>query len=46
MPAKNDYEVVANQVKAILSVRNGKIIMQRQQERVSLLKVGNLATPA
>ncbi|WP_314295945.1 cytosine deaminase [Acinetobacter schindleri] len=45
MPAKNDYEVVANQVKAILSVRNGKIIMQRQQERVSLLKVGNLATP-
>lgn len=46
MPAKNDYEVVANQVKAILSVRNGKIIMQRQQEQVSLLKVGNLATPA
>ena len=46
MPAKNDYEVVANQTKAILSVRNGKIIMQRQQERVSLLKVGNLATPA
>ena len=46
MPAKNDYEVVANQTKAILSVRNGKIIMQRQQEQVSLLKVGNLATPA
>lgn len=46
MPAKNDYEVVANQVKAILSVCNGKIIMQRQQEQVSLLKVGNLATPA
>jgi len=46
MPAKNDYEVVANQVKAILSVRNGKIIMQRQQDQVSLLKVANLATPA
>ena len=46
MPAKNDYEVVANQVKAVLSVRNGKIIMQRQQEQVSLLKVGNLAMPA
>lgn len=46
MPAKNDYEVVANQVKAILSVRNGKIIMQRQKEQVNLLKVGNLATPA
>lgn len=46
MPAKNDYEVVANQTKAILSVRNGKIIMQRQQDQVSLLKVANLATPA
>ena len=46
MPAKNDYEVVANQVKAILSVRNGKVIMQRQQEQVSLLKVGNITTPA
>lgn len=46
MPAKNDYEVVANQVKAILSVRNGKVIMQRQQDQVSLLKVANLATPA
>ncbi|MCL6241882.1 cytosine deaminase [Acinetobacter amyesii] len=46
MPAKNDYEVVANQVKAILSVRNGKVIMQRQQDQVSLLKVANLTTPA
>lgn len=46
MPAKNDYEVVANQVKAILSVRNGKIIMQRYQEQVNLTKVENLTTPA
>ena len=46
MPAKNDYEVVANQVKAILSVRNGKVIMQRQQEQVNLLKVESLAKTA
>ena len=46
MPAKNDYEVVANQTKAILSVRNGKIIMQRYQEQVNLTKVENLTTPA
>lgn len=46
MPAKNDYQVVANQAKAILSVRNGKVIMQRQQERVNLIKVENLAKTA
>ena len=46
MAAKNDYEVVANQTKAILSVRNGKIIMQRYQEQVNLTKVENLTTPA
>ena len=46
MPAKNDYEVVANQTKAILSVRNGKIIMQRYQEQVNLTEVENLTTPA
>ena len=46
MPAKNDYEVVANQTKAILSVRNGKVIMQRQQEQVNFIKVENLAKTA
>ena len=46
MPAKNDYEVVANQAKAILSVRNGKVIMQRTQEQVNLMKVKNLANTA
>ena len=46
MPAKNDYEVVANQAKAILSVRNGKIIMQRQPEQVDLMKVESLAKTA
>ena len=46
MPAKNDYEVVANQTKAILSVRNGKIIMQRYQAHVPLTKVAHLTTPA
>lgn len=46
MPAKNDYDVVANQAKAILSVRNGKVIMQRQQEQVNLLKVESLAKTA
>lgn len=46
MPAKNDYQVVANQAKAILSVRNGKVIMQRQQERVNLIKGENLAKTA
>ena len=46
VPAKNDYEVVANQTKAILSVRNGKIIMQRYQAHVPLTKVAHLTTPA
>ena len=46
MPAKNDYEVVANQAKAILSVRNGKIIMQRQPEQVDLVKTETLAKTA
>ncbi len=46
MPAKNDYDVIANQIKAILSVRNGKVIMQRRQEQVNLLKVESLAKTA
>ena len=46
MPAKNDYDVIANQTKAILSVRNGKVIMQRRQEQVNLLKVECLAKTA
>ena len=41
--AKNDYEVVANQAKAVLSVRHGNIIMQRQEDQVQLLSVN---TPA
>lgn len=36
--AKTDYEVVANQAKAILSVRNGKVIMSRQEEQVEFLQ--------
>lgn len=36
MPAKNDYDVVANQAKAILSVKNGKVIMRRQLEQVNI----------
>lgn len=34
--AKNDYDALANQAKAYLSVRHGKIIMQRQNEQVIL----------
>ncbi|KGT48851.1 MULTISPECIES: cytosine deaminase [Acinetobacter] len=36
MPAQKDYDVVANQAKAILSVKNGKVIMRRQTEQVEL----------
>jgi cytosine/creatinine deaminase len=37
MPAKNDYDVVANQAKAILSVKNGKVIMARKTDQVEIL---------
>lgn len=36
MPAQKDYDVVANQAKAILSVKNGKVIMRRQTDQVEL----------
>ena len=37
MPAKNDYDVVANQAKAVLSVKNGKVIMSRETDKVEIL---------
>lgn len=37
MPAKNDYDVVANQAKAVLSVKNGKVIMNRETDKVEIL---------
>lgn len=46
MPAQNDYDVVANQSKAILSVRHGQVIMQRQQEQVHIFNRENLAKTA
>ena len=46
MPAKNDYEVIANQVKAILSVRNGKVIMERQPEKINMTDSKKLAKTA
>ncbi|CAB1211850.1 cytosine deaminase [Acinetobacter bouvetii] len=36
MNAQNDYDVVANQAKAVLSVRNGAVIMRRQEEQVEI----------
>ena len=36
LPGQNDYDVVANQAKAVLSVRNGDVIMCRQEEQVEL----------
>lgn len=41
--AKTDYDVVADQAKAILSVRHGKVIMRRQQEHLELLQPLSLA---
>lgn len=41
--AKTDYDVVANQAKAILSVRNGKVIMRRQEDQVEFLQELQLA---
>lgn len=36
--AKDDYDALANQAKAMLSVRHGKVIMQRQVERCNILR--------
>lgn len=46
MPAKNDYDVVTNQAKAVLSVRNGQVIMQRQLEQVSICETTVMAKSA
>jgi cytosine deaminase len=37
LDAENDYEAVRRQVKARWSIRNGKVLMQREPERVELL---------
>ncbi|USZ14191.1 cytosine deaminase [Moraxella sp. FZFQ2102] len=37
LDAKNDYEALANQSKALLSVRHGKIIMERTPETACVL---------
>lgn len=46
LPGQNDYDVVANQAKAVLSVRNGKVIMRREEEQVRLIGNGNFAKTA
>ncbi len=34
----NDYDVLASQAKPILSVRNGRVIMRRQEDQVQLIR--------